>query len=206
MYKYTKNKFIFFWKVLHQINIWHSVDITVVWYCHDGWPMLSHFVETKQDSSRGFYQMRITSTHIRNHSSLFQKLSEACAWPVEVNWRLFMNVSLPNIYFLMPSEKWNTNPGHFTDFILHTVSIIWCKCYSKHDGQLSQLCTVLCPWSSLFYWVLRLGRVPVLMFLQLIDVYFDCKSRNECWGKKCSFVLHVLSLFIFKAMYYFLRS
>lgn len=106
----------------------------------------------------------------------------------------------PKHYF--SDAKWkNETPIQDILLILYFIlSIIWCKCYSKHDGQLSQLWTVLCPWSSLFYWVLRLRWVPILMFLQLIDVYFDCKSRNECWekvGNKSAHLFYMYCHFLF---------
>lgn len=44
------------------------------------------------------------------------------------------------------------------------------------------------------------------VLLQLMDVYFDCESRNECcekFGNKSAHLLHVLSLYIFKAMHYY---
>lgn len=84
--------------------------------------------------------------------------------------------------------------------------------YCKHGGQLSQLCTVLCPLSSSFYWVLSLGRVPVLMFLQLKDVYFVIVNQGMSVVKKLKikvlicFTCIITFYFNFKATYYFLQS
>lgn len=58
----------------------------------------------------------------RDNSSLFQKLCEVCVWPVEVNWRLLVNVSLQNIISPMPSDK--ATPIQDILLILFVVNIV----------------------------------------------------------------------------------
>lgn len=135
----------------------------------------------------------------RDHSSLFQKLCEVCVWPVEVNWRLLMNVSLQNIISQMPSDK--ATPIQDILLILFVVNMVVsylrCVLFYVH-GPLRFI--------GRLYIVLVLGWVPVLMFLQLMDVYFDCESRNECcekFGNKSAHLFYMYYHYIFKAMHYY---
>lgn len=105
----------------------------------------------------------------------------------------------PKHYF--SDAKWKMKHQSRTFYWFYT------SCWASSDASVivnmmvSYLsCVLFYVHETLFYWVLRLGWVPVLMFLQLIDVYFDCKSRNECWekdGNKSAHLFYMYFHFLF---------